>query len=478
MLQGEKNCIRGCEQMLFSSLTFLFCFLPATVGIYYLVRRELRNIVLLLASILFYAWGEIRYLPVIFMTIGMSYAGALCIEHFRHKRIWLTFWVLSDLSLLLYFKYTNFFLENLSLLFQREWTLKVVLPLGISFYTFQALSYLVDVYRGQVKAQRNFLKIALYIILFPQLIAGPIVKYHDIAEQIDTRQETIDHVYYGIRRFIIGLARKVLIGNTLGIVVDKVINQPVADLDTWEAWLGAIFYAFQIYNDFGGYADMAIGLCAIFGFRIHENFHFPLLSQSYTEFWHRWHISLGTFVKDYIYIPMGGSHCHWVRHYFNLFAAFFIIGIWHGADMNMMMLGVYNGVLIIIEKITKWSQRTEHKVMQCIHYVYMVPVLCISYLHLRSPDYSYTVSYILNMFGVHINRSEVIHTWRHYLTHMDVFIFLIALVSACGVFQNIFQKVKNPFWNMILDGVLLLLLIMSVMQLAESTYNPFIYFRF
>ena len=345
--------------MLFSSLTFLFCFLPATVGLYYFARRELRNIVLLLASIFFYAWGEPRYLPVIFTTITISWIGALVIERFKYKKTLLSLFVAADLALLIYFKYTNFLLENLNLLFHKDWSLKVILPLGISFYTFQALSYLVDVSRGQVKAQKNYLKIALYICLFPQLIAGPIVKYHDISDQIDNRKETIDHIYYGIRRFVIGLSKKVLIANTLGGIADKIFEQ-ISDGTTVAvatAWLGGITKALQVYYDFSGYSDMAIGLGALFGFKFLENFNYPYISRTMSEYWRRWHISLGTWCRDYIYFPMGGSRVAQWRVYFNLFFLFFIIGLWHGASWNFILFGVINGLLIVFEKLIELPKK-------------------------------------------------------------------------------------------------------------------------
>lgn len=470
MLQGEKNCIRGCEQMLFSSLTFLFCFLPATVGVYYLVRRELRNIVLLLASILFYAWGEIRYLPVIFMTIGMSYAGALCIEHFRHKRIWLTFWVLSDLSLLLYFKYTNFFLENLSLLFQREWTLKVVLPLGISFYTFQALSYLVDVYRGQVKAQRNFLKIALYIILFPQLIAGPIVKYHDIAEQIDTRQETIDHVYYGIRRFIIGLAKKVLIANTLGGVADEIFMQPVSVVGTSIAWLGAVSYTLQIYYDFSGYSDMAIGLGAIFGFKFLENFNYPYISKSIGEYWHRWHISLGTWIKNYLYIPLGGSHCSKLRCYFNIFISFTCIGLWHGASWTFCTTGIYYAFFIILESQLKLSQRTFGLMGSFFQHIYVLIVTVFGLVRFRSETMTDFFVYSKNMLGF-VFHENILYRWIHYCDWGHIIILGIAIMCSMPIFRNIlYWGSKNWIFKIGVDVWLIGLFVGVVCDAVSGIY--------
>ena len=244
----------------------------------------------------------------------------------KYKKSFLILTLLSDVGILCYFKYMDFLIECFNNIFRTNADiLHIALPLGISFYTFQAISYTVDVYKGEIQVQKNLYKLALYITLFPQLIAGPIVKYHDIAHQIEERQESVDQFYYGLRRFIIGLSRKILIADSLAFIVEKITLDNVADLSFWEAWLGAVCYAFQIYNDFGGYADMAIGLCAMFGFTIKENFNFPFLSLSYTEYWRRWHISLGAWVKEYIYIPLGGSHCKPLRHYFNLFISFFII---------------------------------------------------------------------------------------------------------------------------------------------------------
>ena len=255
---------------------------------------------LLFASVFFYAWGDVRYLPILFFTVFISYIGAIVIERFRSRRNLAVFIVL-DLSMLLYFKYANFFLENLGMLFHREWSLKLVLPLGISFYTFQALSYLMDVYKREVKAQHNFFDLSLFICLFPQFIAGPIIKYHEISDQINNRKETIDSFYYGLRRFIIGLSKKVLIANALGRIADQIFMSPVSEVDVPVAWLGALSYMFQIYYDFSGYSDMAIGLGALFGFRIPENFNYPYISKSVSEFWRRWHISLGAWFKEYMF---------------------------------------------------------------------------------------------------------------------------------------------------------------------------------
>lgn len=295
--------------MLFSSMTFVFLFLPIVATLYFLSRRELKNHVLLVASIVFYAWGEPDYLAIMIATIIINWAGALCIEKYRKKaRSILSCTICADLSFLFYFKYFNFVVENINALCSADISLiDVVMPIGISFYTFQAMSYLIDVYRREAQAQRDLAKLALYITLFPQLVAGPIVKYHDVADQISNREESSEKAVYGIKRFIIGLAKKILIANTLGAVADKIFSQPVEQFNALTAWIGAIAYSFQLFYDFSGYSDMAIGLGAIFGFKFLENFNYPYISKSITEFWHRWHISLSTWFKEYLYIPLGGN---------------------------------------------------------------------------------------------------------------------------------------------------------------------------
>ena len=465
--------------MLFSSLTFLFCFLPATVGLYYLVRRELRNIVLLFASIFFYAWGEPRYLPVIFTTITISYIGALAVERFKWKKFLLALFILLDLSLLFYFKYTNFFLENLNLIFHKQWSLKVVLPLGISFYTFQALSYLVDVYRGQVKAQKNYLKIALYICLFPQLIAGPIVKYHDVSDQIDNREETIDKVYYGIRRFIIGLAKKVLIANTLAVVVSKLLEQQPENYTSFMAWICAVFSALQVYYDFSGYSDMAIGLGSIFGFKFLENFNYPYISKSMSEYLHRWHISLSTWFRDYFYYPMGGSRVAVWRAYFNLFLCMLMVGIWHGASWAFVFWGSWNGLCLVFEKFTRLHKIQSSKLFVNFGlHIYTILCFLIARVFFISPNFNYARDLVKNMVGL-LQLKEIDYGLLYYFDRITVIITIISVLCAMPIFRNILSwGQKHCLIGFVVNVWIMILLFLSCMQLTASTYNPFIYFRF
>ena len=339
--------------MLFSSMTFIYMFLPIVLLLYLVTKKELHNPILLVASIIFYAWGEPKYLAIMLLTIIINYYGAISIDKFKkHKKLCLVMTIIANLSFLVYFKYFNFLIENCNGLFHSNISaLNIIMPIGISFYTFQALSYVVDVYRGEVKAQKDFYKLALYICLFPQLVAGPIVKYHDVADQIDSREVNFEKVDLGVKRFIIGLSKKVLIANTMGAIADKIFTQAPDTFSHSIAWLGAVAYTFQIYFDFSGYSDMAIGLGLIFGFKFLENFNYPYISKSITEFWRRWHISLSTWFKQYVYISLGGNRQGKVKTIRNLGIVFLLTGIWHGAAWNFVVWGIWNGFFIILEKL-------------------------------------------------------------------------------------------------------------------------------
>lgn len=468
--------------MLFSSMTFLFMFLPIVCSVYLLSRKELHNHILLLASVLFYAWGEPRYLAIMFATIIVNYIGANYISRSKnllHRKILLWITIAVDLSFLFYFKYFNFFVENINEAFSAHINfVKVVMPIGISFYTFQALSYVVDVYRGEVKAQRDIYKLALYICLFPQLIAGPIVKYHDIEEQIDNRTVTFDKVAYGAKRFIIGLSKKMLIANTLGAVADKIFSQPVEAFDTGIAWLGAIAYSFQLFYDFSGYSDMAIGLGAIFGFKFLENFNYPYISKSITEFWRRWHISLSTWFKEYLYIPLGGNRVSKHRTYLNLFIVFLATGFWHGASWNFIFWGLWHGMFIIFEKITGWHNKTGSWKISLSQHLYAIFVFVIGWVMFRAENMSYAWQYIKNMFGL-IQEHKIIYELPYYIDNIEIFAFVAAILCAMPIFKNILAiRFKRKTARAMVNIWLMMLFILSTAAIAASTYNPFIYFRF
>lgn len=466
--------------MLFSSTVFIFLFLPLVFLIYLLVGKELKNYILLIASIVFYAWGEPRYLAIMLLTIIINYLGALALEHFkRAKTPLLVFTIALNLSFLIYFKYFNFIVSNLNSCLGSDFNfVHVIMPIGISFYTFQAMSYLIDVYRGDTEVQRDIYKLALYISLFPQLIAGPIVKYKDIEQQIDSRCTSFDQVGYGIKRFIIGLSKKVLIANTLGEIVDRIHAQSIEQIDTWTTWVGAIFYSLQLYFDFSGYSDMAIGLGAIFGFKFLENFNYPYISKSITEFWRRWHISLSTWFKQYLYIPLGGNRVKPSRLYINLFIVFLATGLWHGAEWTFIVWGLWHGFFIILEKFTGWNKPQAHPVLRVTQHLYTILVFVIGWVIFRSQDMDYAITYIGKMFGLH-GSSNVFIKVDYILTDMSAITCIIGVILSIPIFkqmleiqnQSIYRRAGINIW-------LITIFVMSISAIAASTYNPFIYFRF
>ena len=342
------NELKRIMRMLFSSITFLYYFLPVVLLLYAITPKALKNAVLLISSLVFYAWGEPIYIFLMAATIGIAYIMGLLIERFRGRlwsKVFLILSIISSLAGLIYFKYADFFIGNFNRITGLSAPLlKLALPIGISFYTFQVLSYTVDVYRGDAKAQKNPINLATYVALFPQLIAGPIVRYADIENQLTARTHSFEKIAYGIKRFIIGLAKKIILANALGELTEAFICSN--DKSVLFFWLFALCYMLQIYFDFSGYSDMAIGLGSLFGFKFAENFHYPFISSSITEFWRRWHISLGTWFRDYVYIPLGGNRVKKLRWLFNIFVVWFLTGFWHGAEWNFVVWGLYFGVLL------------------------------------------------------------------------------------------------------------------------------------
>ena len=468
--------------MLFSSMTFVFMFLPIVSAIYLLARKELQNYILLLASILFYAWGEPRYLAIMILTILVNYIGANYISRShnpKHRKLLLMGTILVNLGFLFYFKYFNFVMDNLNQLFNARFSfVDVVMPIGISFYTFQALSYVIDVYRKEVKAQKDIYKLALYITLFPQLVAGPIVKYHDIDEQISNRNVSFDKVAYGVKRFIIGLAKKMLLANTLGAVADKIFAQPVEQFDTLTAWIGALAYTLQLYYDFSGYSDMAIGLGAIFGFKFLENFNYPYISKSITEFWRRWHISLSTWFKEYLYIPLGGNRVSKPRNIFNLLVVFLATGIWHGASWNFVFWGLWHGAFIIFEKISGWHKKVGGWKISLTQHLYAMFAFVLGWVMFRADNMAYACAYIKNMFGL-IPEHKISYKMAYYVDNLEILAFIVAIICAMPIFQKMLEvKYEHKILRSIINIWLMVLFIVSAASMAASTYNPFIYFRF
>ena len=385
--------------MLFSSIPFLFWFLPGVLLLYAAAPEALKNTVLLLSSLFFYGWGEPRYVIWMMLAILMAYLFGLLIERYQNipklSRLFLALSVSSSLLMLGYFKYADFFIRNVNAVTGCSISLlNITLPIGISFYTFQILSYTVDVYRQDVKAQRNLIDLATYVALFPQLIAGPIVRYSDIAEQLKGRIHTMDKTAQGIRRFILGLGKKILIANLLGELCS--IFRTSDDKSVLFFWLYAVAYTLHVYFDFSGYSDMAIGLGKLFGFDFLENFNYPFISKSMTEFWRRWHMSLGTWFRDYVYIPLGGSRVSIPRHLFNIFLVWMLTGFWHGAAWNFVIWGLYFALLLILEKI--WLLEILKK-SHVLNRIYVLIAAVISFVIFDATDMSQAFSYLKAMFG-------------------------------------------------------------------------------
>lgn len=467
--------------MLFSTMTFVFMFLPIILVLYLAAKKELHNPILLISSIIFYAWGEPKYLAIMLLTILINWLGAIGVDKFKnHKKLVLALTIIANLGFLIYFKYFNFLIDNCNNIFHSHIDpLNIVMPIGISFYTFQALSYVVDVYRGDCNVQKDIYKLALYICLFPQLIAGPIVKYHDVAEQIDSREVNFEKVDLGVKRFIIGLSKKMLIANTMGAIADKIFIQSPDTFSPLVAWIGSIAYTFQLYFDFSGYSDMAIGLGLIFGFKFLENFNYPYISKSITEFWRRWHISLSTWFKEYVYIPLGGNRKGKLKTLRNLGIVFLLTGIWHGAAWNFVVWGIWHGFFIIIEKIInikEFEQKHTQKWVRFLQHIYCIFAFLIGWVMFRSETMSYAWQYIKNMFGL-VRVHDISYGMGYYIDNFEIIIFVCAILCSMPLFNKMLE-VENKFGRTLINIWLLILFILSAATIASSTYNPFIYFRF
>ena len=467
--------------MLFSSIPFLYWFLPCVVLLYFAVPKGLKNTALLLSSLFFYGWGEPVYVLWMLLAIVAAYLSGLLIEHFRDNlRLARAFLVLSvsfSLAMLGYFKYANFFIRNFNAATGLSVPLlKIALPIGISFYTFQILSYLADVYRGTVRAQKNFIDLAAYVALFPQLIAGPIVRYSDIAEQLKERRHTLEKTTAGMRRFILGLGKKVLIANLLGELCS--IFRESNDKSVLFFWLYAAAYALHVYFDFSGYSDMAIGLGRIFGFDFRENFNYPFISKSMTEFWRRWHMSLGSWFRDYVYIPLGGNRVSAPRHLFNILVVWMLTGFWHGAAWNFVIWGLYFAGLLILEKI--WLLKyLEGKPV--IGHLYVTAAAAVSFVIFDAPDLQQAFSYLKAMFGgsgYPLLSPEFLYYFRSYLV-----VFVIAMIGATPLPAKLRGRIRQTAagesgMTIAEPLALVALLLICTAFLVDGSYNPFLYFRF
>ena len=470
--------------MLFSSMIFLWLFLPLVFCSYYLIDKRFKNILLLISSIIFYAWGGVSYSLIMLSSIIINYIFALLIDkaiednNLKNKKIYLALCIIINLSILGYFKYTNFIISIINSLSQNkiiELT-NIVLPIGISFYTFQALSYVIDVYRGHNKAQKNIFNLALYISFFPQLIAGPIVKYHDIENQILNRNESLENIFYGIKRFIYGLSKKVILANMFALSCDEILKQPTDELGTALVWCASVLHTLQIYYDFSGYSDMAIGLGKMFGFNFLENFNYPYISKSIKEFWRRWHISLSTWFKEYLYIPLGGNRKRKLFTYINLLIVFFATGLWHGASYNFILWGLFHGFFLVIERIFLGKLLEKNK-LKFINHIYVIFVFVIGWVLFRADD----LKHAFELYKLMFSYKESIYTVRYFF-YPQTFVCFIFGILFSGLFQSIFPKVREATFSSkvyILESVIqFILLFICIMYLVNGTYNPFIYFRF
>lgn len=467
--------------MVFSSNIFLFLFLPIVLAIYYLIKDKYKNVFLLLASLFFYFWGEKQNIIIILVSILINYFMGLLLGSIRDgrgRKAVLILAVVLNIGLLFYFKYCNFVVDSLNEIIGINITMQAIaLPIGISFFTFQGLSYVIDLYWGKVIVQRNPIKIALYVSLFPQLIAGPIVRYKDVAEQIENRTEDVITFSDGIYRFVNGLAKKIILANGVGIIADEIFGLSYSEHSVTTVWLGIICYTLQIYFDFSGYSDMAIGLGKMFGFDFLENFNLPYISTSIKEFWRRWHISLSSFFRDYVYIPLGGSRKGNV--YFNLFVVFLLTGLWHGASWNFVVWGIWHGIFTIGERIYSNHHSNKIKIPRCVKYIYTMSVVMIGWVIFRADTLEYAGGYIGRMFAMN-ERSTIYFQTGYYLDWYRICIIVLALIVSVGGFDWLNKKIMGRFKSYILVRNLytMVLMCLCVIYVMNATYNPFIYFRF
>jgi alginate O-acetyltransferase complex protein AlgI len=457
-------------------------FLPATLLGYYLIRHELRNVFLLLMSLLFYAAGEPKFVFVMLLSIVANYLLGLLIWYSKNKTIWFqrVFLILSlfvNLGILFYYKYYDFAIGNINSLFGSEVSLRhIVLPIGISFFTFQGMSYVLDVYLGKSEVQKNPINVALYIALFPQLIAGPIVRYSDINKEIASRRENINDFASGVQRFTVGLAKKVILSNNFALLADYAFNMPSEELEIGLAWLGALAYTFQIYFDFSGYSDMAIGLGRMFGFHFLENFNYPYIAQSVTNFWRRWHISLSSWFRDYVYIPLGGNRTGNV--YLHLLTVFFLTGLWHGASWNFVVWGLWHGMFLIVERLAR-NRNITVSLPSAVKWLYTMLVVVIGWVFFRAENLSAAVSYLQSMFVLNsIAGQMTMYALQDYgVTFILGIICMLPILHKYKVWReksDLHQR-ASYILEPLLCGILLLL---GIAFTVSSAYNPFIYFNF
>ena len=469
--------------MVFSSILFLFYFLPIVLGGYFILPRKARNFWLLISSLFFYGWGEPRFIWIMVFSTVLDYSCGLGIHTSFEKnrdhaaKAWLLVSIIGNLGMLFFFKYSNFFIDNVNLVFGTQIPLlKILLPIGISFYTFQTMSYSIDVYRKEASVQTNILNFATYVTLFPQLIAGPIVRYQTIAKSLNDRTESIDEIAVGIHRFISGLAKKVLLANTIGIVW-QTVQSPQFNQSILGAWLGLVAFGFQIYFDFSGYSDMAIGLGKIFGFTFLENFNYPYMSQSITDFWRRWHISLGTWFKEYVYIPLGGNRNGLWMQIRNILIVWFLTGFWHGASWNFILWGLLFALLLIFEKF--WFLEKLKTMPRWIGHLYTLFFVLFSWSLFAFDSLSQSLAYMSQLFA--FGRLPFFNGDVLYLLRSNALLLLILCCASTPYptrFIKKFATQNERLGWLLINGMNALIFMVTVSYLVSSSYNPFLYFKF
>ena len=463
--------------MLFSSISFIYYFLAITLLFYFIIpSNQIKNGLLLLASFIFYFVGEPKYCLLMLGSILVGYIGGLVIEKF-HTKISVGIFVFAQLGLLGIFKYSDFAIDIANKVFQSEINfLRLALPIGISFYSFQIISYLVDVYRKDVKAEKNPIYLGAYVTMFPQLIAGPIVRFQTIQEELRNRKIKMESISEGAFRFVIGLGKKVILADNLGELITRF--DELESMSIFSYWTVAIMYMLQIYYDFAGYSDMAIGLGKILGFRFPENFHYPFESKSITEFWRRWHMTLGSFLRDYIFIPLGGSRCNKYRNIINILIVWFLSGLWHGAAINFVIWGLFFGLFLVLEKFT--LKKILEKIPNWSKHIYSLFLLIISFVIFRFDDLSVGVNYLLNMFkmtNINLNIVEI------YELKNVAILLIISIIGATSIMKKLADKVKLKIHNSVVVEVLEMLYMVAILLvvtafLIQSSVHPFLYFRF
>ncbi len=467
--------------MVFSSILFMFIYLPVVLAVYYIVPMKWRNLWLFIVNFIFYGWGEPFYIILMLFSILINYYSGILVAKFKdvNKRKAMRVLIINaviNLGMLMFFKYYDLFATTLNQIPGLGFIqpLGLALPIGISFYTFQTMSYPIDIYRGDGQVQKNFISFGTFVALFPQLIAGPIVRYKDIADQLNYRVHAADKFASGIKRFTVGLAKKVLIANNIGVLWDTYSSMAAPELTVVGSWLGIFAFTMQIYFDFAGYSDMAIGLGRMIGFEFLENFNYPYVSKSVTEFWRRWHISLGTWFRDYVYIPLGGNRKGSARQYLNILIVWALTGFWHGANWTFLLWGLYYAVFLIIEK--RWLLKLLNKAPAFIGHIYTLFITVCGWVLFQLPSISQVGNYYKTMFG--FGEGGLMATSDLYYMGSFAGMFIIAIIASTPLFSRLYKKLPPKAAEFVTPVLIVLGLVISTGYLVDATYNPFLYFRF